>query len=254
MPKFKVGDRVRVTNISPRREWKHPFIGLEGTVLNIFKCAKPNTHCYHVSGFDYLFHDDELELVHSAKFHVGDKVRIIADTSIGQEKSKHIGQCFTITNYIDSKNSVFNKDTYEFDETIYSWFDNELELVKENNMFTKKDLKEFDIVKLRSGDVFMVLRNNRSRDGLAIFNKAHWGCHQYMHNYNDDLTYKGRSDDDIVAVKKFDGDGIYTLLNDFFTEGRTRYDWDWERKEVEEMTLEEVCKALGKEIKIVKEN
>lgn len=29
--------------------------------------------------------------------------------------------------------------------------------------------------------------------------------------------------------------------------------WDWEEDQVEEMTLSEVCKALGKNIKIVKE-
>lgn len=253
MAKFKVGDKVRVTNISPRREWKQPFIGLEGTVLNIFNCAKPDTHCYHVSGFDYLFHDDELELVYSAKFHVGDRVRIIADYSQGQDKSKHIGECYTIARYYDPKTSFYCKDSYEFNETNYAWFDNELELVKENeNMFIKKDLKEFDIVKLRSGEVFIVLRNEKSRDGLAIFNKAHYGCHEYMHSYADDLTYKGRSVNDIVAVKKFNGTGMYTLLDEFFANDHIPDTWDWECKEVEEMTLEEVCKALGKEIKIVK--
>lgn len=189
-----------------------------------------------------------------SKFKVGDKVRVVKPFNSNWDE--YLGDILTIS---DVKNIGFvggSQWLYSVCENEYNWheFELELELVKEKeNMFTKKDLKEFDIVKLRSGEVFMVLRNERSRDGLAIFNKNHYGCHQYMANYNDNLTYKGRSDNDIVAVKKFNGTGMYTLLNEFFARDVFPSIWDWERKEVEEMTLEEVCKALGKEIKIVKE-
>jgi len=188
-----------------------------------------------------------------AKFKVGDKVRVVKP--INHHWNKFRGDVLTISDVENIGSVGGSKWLYSVRENEYNWHERELELVKEKeNMFTKKDLKEFDIVKLRNGEVLMVLRNDMSRDGLAIFNKKHHGCHQYIHSYNYELTYMGHSDNDIVAVKKFDGDHMYIHMADFFADDRTDYRWDWERKdEPEEMTLEEVCKALGKEIKIVKE-
>ena len=71
-------------------------------------------------------------------------------------------------------------------------------------------------------------------------------------DYNDELTISFsypsfvRNSNEIVKIKR-SNIGIQYCKN---------Y-WDedpiiWERKEVEEMTLEEICKALGKEIKIIK--
>ena len=125
-------------------------------------------------------------------------------------------------------------------------------------MFTKRDLKEFDVVKLRNGDIRIVLRNNNSTDGLGTF-KNKGGCHCYLHEYNADLTNCDTDQFDIVAVDRFDGDRIYTHLREFFDEDRmTRkyvncsHYWDWERTEIKEMTIAEIEKELGHKVKGVK--
>ena len=66
---------------------------------------------------------------------------------------------------------------------------------------------------------------------------------------NDNLTHNALSDRDIVAVRRVDDPELVSFNAFKYEYGKLVY----ERKEVEEMTLEEVCKALGKEIKIVKE-
>ena len=120
---------------------------------------------------------------------------------------------------------------------------------------TKKDLNEFYIVKLRNGDIRIVLRNSLAAEGYATFMPT-GGCQCYFEEYRDDLTNKRYHTYDIVAVRKaIKKPSIYNTIKEFFDGcyANPNYrGWDWERKEVEEMTLEEVCKALGKEIKIVK--
>ena len=261
MAKFKVGDKVRVTNISPRREWKQPFIGLEGTVLNIFNCAKPNTHCYHVSGFDYLFHDDELELVkpkfdHTKYFHGRYVIhtKTLEEAKLFEKYMRHNGgrpassnnwdvymedTCFNINTC-----SYMNIDWYktagytilEFED--FDWSD--FEMKKE---FTKKDLKNGDVIKRRCGDVEIVCVET----GTCIINGSGWNS---LHNLNDDLTWVHKNPDyDVVAVRRPTCPKECTFSAFDSGYGELVY----ERKEVEEMTLAEVCKALGKEIKIIKE-
>ena len=64
----------------------------------------------------------------------------------------------------------------------------------------------------------------------------------------DDLTHVRDEEYDIVAVRRprYKGDCMFKAFE--FELGELVY----ERKEVEEMTLAEVCKLLGKEIKIIK--
>ena len=119
---------------------------------------------------------------------------------------------------------------------------------------TKKDLNDFYSVKLRNGDIDLILKNGLAKEGYGTF-KPEGGCRCYMEEYHDDLTHKHCELYDIVAVRKPDKNpSMYTYIRKFFNQDKSgyTYKWDWERKEVEEMTLEEVCKALGKEIKIVK--
>lgn len=61
---------------------------------------------------------------------------------------------------------------------------------------------------------------------------------------------KKDSDFEIVKIYKTSSDReyLYHILN-----RNSEIEWDWEQDCVVEMTLAEVCEALGKEIKIVKE-
>ena len=113
-----------------------------------------------------------------------------------------------------------------------------------NKVFTKADLKSGDIITFREGsygmyidtfDAVMFLENDGSYLPLTdIIN----------------ITFKdkyGESQWDIIKIQRPEK-----------TNGIVPYHWlegkvMWEEKPpIEEMTLEEVCKALGKEIKIVK--
>lgn len=106
--------------------------------------------------------------------------------------------------------------------------------------FTKADLKNGDVVKDRKGNIHIVCIET----GTLIC-KNGWDD---LSQVCDDLTHKLWSSADIVAVRR----PLRACDCQFsaFTECRGKL--VYERKEVEEMTLEEVCKALGKEIKIVK--
>ena len=106
--------------------------------------------------------------------------------------------------------------------------------------FTKADLKTGDIVKQRDGIVQVFIKELNvfiTKDG---FNNSG--------SFKNDLTHKYDHDFDIVAVRRpVDGsDCQFTAFDRDF--GYLVY----ERQEVEEMTLEQVCKLLGKEIKIIK--
>lgn len=109
-----------------------------------------------------------------------------------------------------------------------------------NNTFTKADLKTGDVILRRNGITEIY---NGELD--MFITKDGWNDLAHEHN---DLTDSISSEFDIVAVrrprKKFD------CVFDAFV--KERGDLVYERKEVEEMTLAEVCKLLGKEIKIIK--
>lgn len=115
-----------------------------------------------------------------------------------------------------------------------------------NKKFTKADLKTGDVVLRRNGVVEIVCRETDSlisKDGFNV-----------LSNVKKDLTsafvFDSNSDWDIVAVRR-----PRTPYECQFKAFDKRYgELVYEHKETEEMTLEEVCKALGKEIKIVKKH
>ncbi len=109
-----------------------------------------------------------------------------------------------------------------------------------NNKFTKANLKTGDVIQRRNGKVEIV----NLELGMLIL-KAGWNN---LDEITEDLTDKNGEEYDIVAVRRpiVKGDCQF----DAFT-----YKWGYlvyERTEPIEMTLAEVCKLLGKEIKIVK--
>ena len=111
--------------------------------------------------------------------------------------------------------------------------------------FTKADLKSGDVILRRDGSVEIVCLETGAlirRDGFNILDEL-----------TDDLisTFNDDDSDDVVAVRR--PKQSYHCQFCAFDEGLGEL--VYERKdEPEEMTLEEVCKALGREIKIVKEH
>ena len=125
------------------------------------------------------------------------------------------------------------------DYTILEWSDFTTE-------FTKADLKNGDVVLRRNGTVEIVcvdLGALTSRNG-----------YNYLSDIKEDLTSTTNIEWDIIAVRRPKEAGDCQFYAFHFEFGELVY----ERKakpepEPVEMTLDEVCKALGKEIKIVKE-
>lgn len=108
--------------------------------------------------------------------------------------------------------------------------------------FTKEDLKPGDILITKSKGMYMYI-------GDYIVRSNGWiATEEYDENLK--LKHRGLKEIDSFDIVKVLRPKDYTVLE---------HNWEyadliWEREEVEieEMTLEEVCKALGKEIKIVK--
>ena len=139
----------------------------------------------------------------------------------------------------------FNRGMYASDESTYTcegytileWSD------FMNKKFTKADLKNGDVVLTRNNKVYIVCVDTGTLIGQNGYNR--------LSDVRDDLTYTTfiGNDYDIIAVRRplNPDDCRFSAFSD--AKGTLVY----ERDETVEMTLEEVCKALGKNVKIVKE-
>ena len=111
--------------------------------------------------------------------------------------------------------------------------------------FTKADLKSGDVILRRDGSVEIVCLETGAlirRDGFNILDEL---TDDLLSTFNDDDS------DDIIAVRR--PKQPYHCQFCAFDEGLGELVYE-RGDEPEEMTLDEICKALGKEIKIVKEH
>lgn len=105
------------------------------------------------------------------------------------------------------------------------------DMIKHLESLTLNDLQFADILTLRNGERYVVA------DGLMQGEKASYSrdCDEITAWYNDDLTQNEENqDEDIIKVERA-GQVIF------------------EREEVVEMTIAEISKKLGYEVKVVKE-
>ena len=173
----------------------------------------------------------------------GDKVKIISDINENFHNDRIIGNIYTVDcikiEEKTRKSYVILKETTER-PYIYN-----CKLVEEKEkQFKKSDLKNGDIVELRTGERYVYIEkyNDRfiySTDSDEVIVNLKDGEYSRLANYDDDLRYKGRGKCEYDIMKILDMGELK---------------WTWEREKTEEMTLEEVCKELGKDIKIVKEH
>ena len=134
---------------------------------------------------------------------------------------------------------VFNNGTYisihdvcKGNYTILEWSDFTTE-------FTKADLKNGMIVEYNNGNRRLVLGDKLISDKGTAF----------VSELNEDLILS----DSTLAINKVYKSNPW-FLNEIFDDASLTLIWERKSKpEPVEMTLAEVCKALGKEIKIVKE-
>ena len=146
--------------------------------------------------------------------------------------------------------NVFARNDFRFDKKLNLYFNADCCIsykeYRAMSEFTKADLKPCMVVVRRNGVIAGVVEN---KNGLCLQN-ARKTILCYMSEYRDDLKKKDIKDSEFDIVRVY-GFGLYEF--DISTDNRPLL---WERKEepqTEEMTLSEVCKALGKNIKIVKE-
>lgn len=110
--------------------------------------------------------------------------------------------------------------------------------------FKKNDIKSGYVVELRDGSRLMAIRYNQELFNKIIIDED--GEWSHFDQFNNELTSKISSKYDIMKVYGL-SQYPYQALN---ISPRYR-PLLWERKEPIEMTMDEVCKALGKQVKIV---
>lgn len=260
--KFKVGDRVKI--IGTAYEFKRKYVGTIHTIISIERWD-PKTVRYVLGDPDtqYIFYEGDLELV-KPKFDINDypfrcvmHCKTEEQARIFCEYLHSVGRTWLMGNtYLSHHNwevyesktvYFFNKGTYGdvtryigtsiriLDFNDFDWSD----FMKKE--FTKADLKNGDVVKTRDGDVGIAIVD------IGVINFGNQGIK--FENIRDNLTNTMSNDCDIMLVRRPNKplDCVSSAFSGY------RGELVYERKEVEEMTLAEVCKALGKEIKIVKE-
>ena len=102
---------------------------------------------------------------------------------------------------------------------------------KDNMEFKKDDLKNGDIVTLRNGDRLVFVGGEDFID-LSDDND---NCLSDICDLEDDFTHESYEDSDIIKIER-----------------PVEYTTVFKREEAKEMTVEEISKALGYEVKVVK--
>ena len=180
------------------------------------------------------------------KIKAGDKIKIISAQDEKFNYSDVIGNIYIVK---EIRESQIGKKYAELKNSIYKPYLYNCEPVDEKEkQFTKSDLKNGDIVELRNGQRYVYIEkyNDRfiySTDSDEVIVNLKDGEYSRLANYDDDLRYKGRGNCEYDIMKILD-------MSEFYK----KPEWTWERKKTEEMTLGEVCKELGRDIKIVKEH
>lgn len=166
---------------------------------------------------------------------VGDRVRILDGRKNPDIYPKWVEEMDELIGEIRTVEHVFN-DSCELSDTEYFFAE---EWLAPADDFTKADLKEFDIVEFRNGRQALITMNIAmgvlEADGFSF------------RTWNDDL--KDNTGADIYDIMK-----VYRPTDNIPTDKSKWKDMPvvYERTEVKEMTVEEISKALGYEVKVVK--
>ena len=165
---------------------------------------------------------------------VGDRVRILDGRKNPDVYPKWVEEMDELIGTFHTVEHVFS-DSCELSETHYLFAE---EWLAPADDFTKDDLKEFDIVEFRNGNKTWVDKGISGRLGIGGFSVDTW---------DDDLK-------DNTGTDKYDIMKVYRPTDNIPTDKSKWKDLPliYERTEVKEMTVEEISKALGYEVKVVK--
>lgn len=162
------------------------------------------------------------------EFKVGEKVRIKNNLreienfkgGFARDLEYHEGETVTIEDIYDEKVHVIEND--------WTWDIRAFEKI----IMTKDDIKEGDIITLRNGDRLLI---DADKDVSDLSGKNNNPVYS-LYCFENDMTYRdGNSNYDIVKVER-----------------PVEYSIVYDKEVVREMTVEEISKALGYEVKVVK--
>lgn len=171
------------------------------------------------------------------KIEPGDKIKIIsAEGEFASAYKNSIGKEYIVEFVMDTYNNDGRKFLILKNCILRPFLDN-CELVRKRGQLEVTDLKNGDIVEFR----------NKKR---YIKTKKY-----FINMETEEMIGVSHYDNCLFCSAFKDGShDVMKILN--MSEVYKNPEWSMEREErkVEEMTLEEVCKELGREIKIVREN
>ena len=251
--KFKVGDKVKV---------KDSWFGHDGQVGVVLDIDNYRSYNYNIKfdtegdneRRDENFMGDSLELATEEeekvmKFKVGDKVKV-KDSWFGF--TGEVGLIVRIDGPAKYPYRVKFDVVDEEDEELFA--EGSLELVKEKaekQSFTKSDLKTGMGVVLRNGDKAHVLLGTDDGDVMRFLEKGTWDT---LKSANEDLTWKGMDNFDIVEVYSTKLASRYLTGMVFEEKCVFKREPKPEPKpepEPTKMTMKEINEHFGKQIEIV---
>lgn len=183
------------------------------------------------------------------KFKVGQKVRVKEDLVVGRmygeyrftaAMAKYRGKTYSISDIVDDYYCLKECKNMTGD-CHWKFTDEMLGTVK----FTKADLETGMVVEYRDGDRRLVIN-----DYLYGFD-----CWMRISSYDDSLLCLGSPGLDIMRVYRINVNNL-RILKEVFELRNLELIWERQEEsepEVEEMTLAEIEKELGRKIKIVSE-
>lgn len=169
------------------------------------------------------------------KIEPGDRIRITsAEGEIAYEYINSIGKEYIVKFVMDTYNNDGNKFLILKNCRLRPFLDN-CELVRKRGELAAADLKDGDIVELRNKKRYIKAKN--------CFVNIETGELIGISHYDNCLFCSAFKDGSRDVMKILDMSETYK---------NPKWSMEREERKVEEMTLEEVCKELGREIKIVR--
>lgn len=170
------------------------------------------------------------------KIEPGDKIKIIsAEGEFASAYKNSIGKEYIVEFVMDTYNNDGRKFLILKDSSLRPFLDN-CELVRKRGELEAADLKNGDIVEFRNKKRYI-----KTKSCFVNIETNELISASLYDNYLFCSAFKDGSHD---VMKILDMSKVYK---------NPKWSMEREERKVEEMTLEEVCKELGREIKIVRE-